>query len=368
MNKVIIFYKSYDINSKLFELMRIVSGLGMEFKWDNENSKIEISWEFGQESFVDQLLHRCKDVFPAKKITIETLANKENSCEEIRKVVVSPESTSKVEDTNSDYQNDCKFEEGASDNLQVEKEQSENEEAMEENESLEVTDTAEDAETNMTAEEQTTIVEEATASKNDKEIYEASERHNVETGKQTLEHSSEKSEENGDPISKEKNTEEVGIQKKADLSTEKSENSKTPKEKKDEVKFNEKINKAMDFGEKVALNLTLKETFGEAVRTYLDTQNGSSHDERLFKLCNELKITGDAFEKAISIVSYSKSVEKVYDDVARKMKKNVALVKIEIRKSFDKWIKTNYASIAEKYPMIEVKDFLNIFRSDNQKF
>ena len=308
MNKIIIYYDSYDINSRLFELMRQINDLDIEVKWDDEKSQIEIAWNAGEEKLVDGLLEKFREVFPAKGITIRTLA-KENDSDDTKRIVVIPTSCGDIDKTNDIASNEDVTSKGNADAVE------------------------------------STVV---------------SENHGIiENGDSGNANSC------GD-YEKEKVTDEIS----GNHASEKEETSLKQTEAKTEAQKThaEEPSNVVETKEddKLALDMILTETFGDTVFKFLNSSKGS-YDERLSRLCDELKISGETFKKAISIASSAKSIDKIYDDIARMMRKNAALVKIDIKKSFEKWLKTNYASIAEMYPKIEVGNFLNIFRSESKK-
>lgn len=340
MNKIIIYYDSYDINSRLFELMRQINDLDIEVKWDDEKSQIEIAWNAGEEKLVDGLLEKFREVFPAKGITIRTLA-KENDSDDTKRIVVIPTSCGDIDKTNDTASNEDVTSKENADAVEstvvsenhgvIENGDSGNANSCGDYEKEKVTD--EISGNHASEKEETAVVE--TSPKESKEV--------------------------------EKVFEERGSSTEVDISEEtslKQTEAKTEAQKTHAEEHSNVVETKED--DKLALDMILTETFGDTVFKFLNSSKGS-YDERLSRLCDELKISGETFKKAISIASSAKSIDKIYDDIARMMRKNAALVKIDIKKSFEKWLKTNYASIAEMYPKIEVGNFLNIFRSESKK-
>lgn len=347
MNKIIINYYSYDINSRLFELMRQINDLDIEVSWDDEKSLIEIAWNAGEEKLVDGLLEKFREVFPAKGITIRTLA-KDNDSDDTERIVVIPASCESIDKTDDIASNE---DETLKENADVAKSTvvSEKHDVIESGDSKNADSCVEESKTYEKEKVTDEIPENHASEKEETAVVGGSSKESEEVEEKLEEHGS---------------STEVDISEETSL--------KQPETKvevlgtHDEESLNTStVAETMEDGKR-ALNMILTETFGEAVFKFLNPSEGS-YDERLSRLYDELKINGEAFKKAIFIASSTKSIDKIYDDIARMMRKNATLVKIDIKKSFEKWLKTNYASIAEMYPKIEVKDFLNIFRSESKK-
>ncbi len=348
-NKITILYGDRD-QTKFFELMHVINELNVEFVWDNEHSKVVILWEWSQKDEVAKLLFFLRRIFLDARIIIETTSEENQKFEKL------PENVEEVDVSSAS----CEHEHGI-DNSQDAFQEPKNDNVIE----SPVIEASQDLEESGMEEITTTNIEETSCEK--EMVDEKSENHNVDEEGLAVENLSEESEKIEGATSENENVQKICISEETDLKQEECNDEKVESHEENITQVFETVEKVASEDEsKVTLNTVLEETFGDAIAKFLNPSTGS-YDERLFHLCDELKINGEAFKRAISMASSAKSIDKIYDDIARQMKKNVALVRIDVRKSFEKWMKTNYASIAEMYPKIEAKDFLNIFRNENQK-
>lgn len=349
-NKITIHYGQRD-QTKFFDLMHVINELNVEFEWNNELSTIVILWDWSQKDEVATLLFFLRRIFLDARIIIETTSEENQKFEKL------PENVEEVDVSSAS----CEHEHG-SDSSQDTFQEPKDDNVIE----SPVIETRQDSEESSKEETTTTNVEETSFEK--EMVDEKSEKHNVDEECLAEENLPERSEEIEDATSEDESVQKICIPEEADLKQEECNGEKEESHEENITQVSETVEKVASEDEsKVTLNTVLKETFGDAIAKFLNPSTGS-YDERLFHLCDELKINGEAFKKAISMASSAKSIDKIYDDIARQMRKNSALVRIDVRKSFEKWMKTNYASIAEMYPKIEAKDFLNIFRNENQKY
>lgn len=88
------------------------------------------------------------------------------------------------------------------------------------------------------------------------------------------------------------------------------------------------------------------------------------------KFCEAEGIKIDSLLSLAISLSYigAPSYADVYKAIAKIESKNVAMAKVEVTASFKRWIKQKYPAIAERYPDIEVKSLLNLFRDEECKF
>lgn len=84
--------------------------------------------------------------------------------------------------------------------------------------------------------------------------------------------------------------------------------------------------------------------------------------------CSDYCIKSEMLKIAITIARISPDKEQLVKGIHKVTKKNIALVRVELNKSFKKWLSTEYPSFALSYPDIDVYSFLNIFREENRKF
>lgn len=349
-NKITIHYGQRD-QTKFFDLMHVINELNVEFEWNNELSTIVILWDWSQKDEVATLLFFLRRIFLDARIIIETTSDGNEKFEKL------PENIEEVDVSSVS----CDHEHGSGnsqDTLQETKDDN-----VAESSAIEAGQNSEGS----TNEEGTiTNVEETSFEK--EMVDEKSENHNVDEECLAVENLPEKSEEIEDATSEDESAQKICIPEEADLKQEECNDEMQESHEETITQVSETEERVASENEiKVTLNKVLEENFGDAIAKFLNPSTGS-YDERLFHLCDELKISGETFKKAISMASSAKSIDKIYDDIARQMRKNSALVRIDVRKSFEKWMKTNYASIAEMYPKIEAKDFLNIFRNENQKY
>ena len=330
-NKITIYYGQRD-QTKFFDLMHVINELNVEFEWNNEISTIVILWDWSQKDEVATLLFFLRRIFLDARIIIETTS------EENQKLETLPENVEEVDVSSAS----CEYEHG-SDNSKDAFQEPKDDKIIESS----VIETRQDSRESDEEKTTTTNLEETSF---EKEMVD------------------EKSEEIEEVTNEDESVQGIRVPEEANLKQEECNDEKVESHEENITQVSETVEKVASEDEsKVTLNTVLEETFGDAIAEFLNPSTGS-YNERLFRLCDELKINGEAFKKAISMASSTKSIDKIYDDIARQMKKNVALVRIDVRKSFEKWMKTNYASIAEMYPKIEAKDFLNIFRNENQEY
>lgn len=88
------------------------------------------------------------------------------------------------------------------------------------------------------------------------------------------------------------------------------------------------------------------------------------------KFCEAEGIKIDSLLSLAISLSYigAPSYADVYKAIAKIESKNVAMAKVEVTASFKRWIKQKHPAIAERYPDIEVKSLLNLFRDEECKF
>ena len=349
-NKITIYYGQRD-QTKFFDLMHVINELNVEFEWNNEISTIVILWDWSQKDEVATLLFFLRRIFLDARIIIETTS------EENQKLETLPENVEEVDVSSAS----CEYEHG-SDNSKDAFQEPKDDKIIESS----VIETRQDSRESDEEKTTTTNLEETSFEK--EMVDEKSENCNLDEECLATENLPEKSEEIEEVTNEDESVQGICVPEEANLKQEECNDEKVESHEENITQVSETVEKVASEDEsKVTLNTVLEETFGDAIAEFLNPSTGS-YNERLFRLCDELKINGEAFKKAISMASSTKSIDKIYDDIARQMKKNVALVRIDVRKSFEKWMKTNYASIAEMYPKIEAKDFLNIFRNENQEY
>lgn len=88
------------------------------------------------------------------------------------------------------------------------------------------------------------------------------------------------------------------------------------------------------------------------------------------KFCKAEGIKIDSLLSLAISLSYigAPSYADIYKAIAKIEGKNVAMAKVEVTASFKRWIKQKHPAIAERYPDIEVKSLLNLFRDEECKF
>jgi hypothetical protein len=126
----------------------------------------------------------------------------------------------------------------------------------------------------------------------------------------------------------------------------------------------------------------LKLAVGESLQTFL-SEAKMCNDKKLGlekvplaivevtnKFCEAECIKIDSLLSLAISLSYigAPSYADVYKAIAKIESKNVAMAKVEVTASFKRWIKQKHPAIAERYPDIEVKSLLNLFRDEECKF
>ena len=126
----------------------------------------------------------------------------------------------------------------------------------------------------------------------------------------------------------------------------------------------------------------LKLAVGESLQTFL-VEAKACNDKKLGlekvplaivevtnKFCKAEGIKIDSLLSLAISLSYigAPSYADVYKAIAKIESKNVAMAKVEVTASFKRWIKQKHPAIAERYPDIEVKSLLNLFRDEECKF
>ena len=126
----------------------------------------------------------------------------------------------------------------------------------------------------------------------------------------------------------------------------------------------------------------LKLAVGESLQTFL-VEAKACNDKKLGlekvplaivevtnKFCKAEGIKIDSLLSLAISLSYigAPSYADVYKAIAKIESKNVAMAKVEVTASFKRWIKQKHPAIAERYPDIEVKLLLNLFRDEECKF
>lgn len=322
MNYITIYYKRRDKNL-FFELMRTINALNVGFNWNNACSEVKIYWEWNQKIEVVNLLGFLKKVFLDARIVME---NSEEGIE-----VYNP--LPKAEDIEEDS---LQVEE----NIDMPKESVESFEAtlecnLDENKDLAITEEVFDEETQQ---EQSSSAE-ADAKESDDQI-------------DTLALNSDTNFDSSDNKADECNLS-VEVPDGSDFANDSSMCTQCEES-------NISYSNSVETTSSEDLETLLNETFGEIVEKV--GAEDCTKQEKIQKLLKELKMTSEILSLAMALtLSRVATVERIYGFISRKMRKNIALAKIELKKSFEKWIKAEYPNIVERYPTINVNDFLDIF-------
>lgn len=110
----------------------------------------------------------------------------------------------------------------------------------------------------------------------------------------------------------------------------------------------------------------LKELFGSKLSEYDFTTEKA--EEAATRFCSDFEIRSECFRLAMTF-AYSAPNEVVFiKTLGRFLNKNTALARVELRKSFEKWMNNAYPHFLEEHPGVNVFHFLNIFREENNKF
>lgn len=356
MNIMTIFYKRRD-PTKFFELIRLMASSDIKQKWDNEKSTFQIIWEWPQKEEVINLLSFFKETFLDATINIandvdEARVSNEYASMKIEEVgkediVITSENGNETEDTsNDDISFDIKTNFETAEEVKIaEVEIHTKEELGDVEPSAEAIAT--ESKSEIPEEKSEEIHSDAVLEDNVAKIQGAvlEEKDSIMVDEASVDETSCESPPNDhiDDSSKEK-----GSKKKK---AKKEQVSKPPQETEATVSCNPV--------EELRVLLT------PVIEAYDFAGNFKDSAE---KFCMNQGIKNEAFVRLFALSELAPSMDVLYSGVARVIRKNVALTKIEVKKSFDKWLKSISPDIYEKCPGINVVHFLNIFRKDDEKF
>lgn len=338
MNVITIYYKRRD-RSLFFELMRTINNLNVGFTWDNERSEVKISWEWSQKKEVSDLLFFLRKVFLDVRIVME---NSEEGAENFEKLPENIEEIRIIEEAEVPT-------EMLDDSMEIS--------SMEAEVVSDIDDKVESV-----VQEQLECDEPLKAEKEEKieeDVFSAT----AESSKLDVSDNLEETDQEQEKVEEEN----------ADVTGAKVLDSFAEVEPIHETENDEAIElittaKPEATNSKDGLDKLLDDTFAEIVKKLVEDED-SLKPNKLKKIFAELNITSEALSWAVILApSNLTNIDRLYELIARKMKKNVALIKVDVRKSFEKWMQKEHDDIWEKYPDIEVKDFLNTFRKENEKF
>lgn len=340
MNLITIYYKRRD-KSLFFDLMRTIDKLNVGFSWDNERSEVKISWEWSQKKEVSDLLFFLRKVFLDARIVME---NSDEGAENFEKLPENIEEIRIIEEA-----------EVPTEML---------------DDSMEISSMEAEVVSDIDEKVELVIQEELEYDESFKAETKKEEKIDEDDFSATAESSKLDVSDNLEETDQEQEKEE---EENADVTGAKVLDSFAEVEPIHETENDEAIElittaKPEATNSKDGLDKLLDDTFAEIVKKLVEDED-SLKPNKLKKIFAELNITSEALSWAVILApSNLTNIDRLYELIARKMKKNVALIKVDVRKSFEKWMQKEHDDIWEKYPDIEVKDFLNTFRKENEKF
>ena len=330
MNIITIFYRRRN-PSKFFELMAMVDESPIKQKWENANSTYQIFWEWSQKEDVINLLSFLKETFLDARIAIENDAAEENVVPEAKTVEIQDIQKNDIIKTSDS--NECE-------------------------------DEADDD-----SEEEEIPCEEDVNNFNDYSNEEGSAL--CELSEKSEEIANEDDNEEVENVEVENVTISAVIEDVADGKDEKisekiSNDTKSVEEPVEVTLINNEEVTSEEI-EKVVYNPDeeLRRIFTPYFEKYKFNENFCDSAE---KFCADQGIKSEAFRRFFALSKSAPNITKLYAGVTRITKQNSALVKIEIKNCFEKFLKSIEPEIFDKCPEITINHFLNLFREENRKF
>ena len=375
MNVMTIFYE-YRNPAKFFELMKIINESKVRLRWDNKNSIFKIIWDWPQKEDVINLLPFLKETFLGAKIRLENdiegeeELSKDNSIkiELVEKEALEPamniaEKNSEIlpETMKNDVSEDL-TDEVVRDELTVveisEKETEEKKTSCEEETPSAKVETFEEpisvCDNDVNLESSEKEVESATYIEDDVKVETTKEAILTSDDKITCEDGENK------------------VEEKSFTSLDKS------------IQETSKLTPSMETFEETSTDIIEKiesESIGNSndnlvdpthelevlLVSYIEKYNfDEKFKESVESFCKDNGIRSEAFKRMFALSKSAPNLDLLYSGTARILKKNVALIKIDAKKTFEKWLKS--VCPENKCPNANFIDFLNIFRKDGEKF
>ena len=377
MNIMTIFYE-YRNPAKFFELMKIINEAKVKLRWDNKNSIFKIIWDWPQKEDVINLLPFLKETFLGAKIRLENdiegeeELSKDNSIkiELVEKEALEP--AMNIAEKNSEILPEA-MKNDVSEDLTDEVVRDE----------LTVVENVELSEKE-TEKKKTSFEEEATRAKAEtfeEHISAGDNDVNLERSEETVAHIE-------DDV-KVETAKEAILTSDEKITCEDAENKVEEKSftsLDESIQESSKLTPSMETFENTSADIIEKiesESIGNSndnlinptheleilLVSYIEKYNfDEKFKESVDSFCQDNGIKSEAFKIMFALSKSAPNLDLLYSGTARILKKNVALIKIDAKKTFEKWLKSVCPEIFDKCPNVNVIDFLNIFRKDEEKF
>lgn len=358
MNVITIYYDKYE-HSKFFELMRTIHSAQIKLDWDNLNSTFKIMWDWHQKGEVIKLIPFFKETFLDASIKVENdIEENDGETEADLMNIEEVEENSIIEDEPDFDDFTYESDDIATDSDEFEQEIKDDEEMLDEVSEFEedVDSISYDYEEEVNEDVCETETDDIEMDTNDESV----ELEFVEVEDIVSESCDTEDSDGSDDFE----DEEVIPCDSSVVSTAEIEEEAEVVEEIPETVNEESFECAE---EEVTYNS--EEELSKVLTPYIEKYDFNGDFEKaVASFCKEQGIKSAPFVSMFTLANLAPNVNALYKSVFKiHSRMNSALVKAEINKTFKNFIKSTNPDILDKCPDVNVINFLNLFRSDDNK-